>query len=100
MTQIPIKGKDGNPVRYAYLEGDNLKFQMEYFARDAEEGNYEVIQTVSPSEFPNLANMFGIDLNSDPLSIAQQISDMGRGDELREALNNKDIKCEIFTWRS
>ena len=100
MAQIPILGKDGKPVRYADLDGENLKFEFEYYARDENEGDYEVIQTVSPDEFPNLANRFGLDPKSDPLSMAQQISDLGRGEELKDALNSKAIKCELFTWRS
>jgi hypothetical protein len=30
----------------------------------------------------------------------QQISDAGRGEEFVDALNDKEIKCEIWTWSS
>ena len=49
MAQIKIKGKNGKSVRYASLDGQNLKLQFEYYARDDNEGDYEVIQTVSPT---------------------------------------------------
>lgn len=100
MTQIPIKGKNGKPVRYAYLDGDKLALQFEYFSRGANEGDYEVIQTVSPENFPAIAIKFGLDPTLNILEIVQQISDLRRGDELVKALNKKEIACEIFTWGS
>jgi len=100
MKQISLLGKDGDPIRYVGLEGENLKFEFEWFARTEDEGDYEVIQTVAPAEFPAIAARFGIDPTTDPLSMVQQISDMGRGEELKDALNSKEIYCEIFTWRS
>jgi hypothetical protein len=30
----------------------------------------------------------------------QQISDAGRGEEFVDALNSKEIKCEIWAWSS
>ena len=65
MAQIPVKGRDGKPVRYAYLDGGNLQLQFEYYARDENEGEYEVIQTVSPDEFATIANKFGLDPSDD-----------------------------------
>ena len=100
MAEITIVDKDGNPVRYASLDCENLKFQFEYFARGEGGSDYEVIQTVSPEEFPNIARMFDLDPTLDVLTMAQQISDMGRGEELKEALNDKKINCDLFTWGS
>ena len=100
MAQISIKGKDGKPVRYASLDGENLKLQFEYYARHENEGDYEVIQTVAPEEFAAIANKFGLDPSSDILTIIQQISDAGRGEELVDALNDKEIKNELWTWLS
>ena len=100
MAQIKIKGKNGKPVRYAYLDGQNLKLQFEYYARDDNEGDYEVIQTVCPTEFAAIANKFGLDPTSEILAIVQQILDAGRGEEFVDALNDKEIKCEIYTWVS
>jgi hypothetical protein len=78
----------------------NIRRNFEYYARHENEGDYEVIQTVAPEEFAAIANKFGLDPTSDILAIVQQISDAGRGEELVAALNSKEIKCEIFTWRS
>jgi hypothetical protein len=100
MARSSIQGKDGKPVRYAYLDGQNLKLQFEYYARDDNEGDYEVIQTVAPEEFAAIANKFGLDPTSDILTIVQQISDAGRGEELVDALNDKEIKNELWTWLS
>lgn len=77
-----------------------LKLQLEHYARHDNEGDYEVIQTVAPEEFAAIANKFGLDPTSDILAIVQQISDAGRGEEFVDALNSKEIKCEIWTWSS
>jgi hypothetical protein len=100
MTQITILGKDNQPVRYAYLDSGNLKLEFEYYARDDDEGDYEVIQTVHPENFAAIATKFGVDPSEDILSIIQKISDTGRGQELVDALNSKEIVCELFTWLS
>jgi hypothetical protein len=100
MSQISIKGEDGKPVRFAYLDGDNLRLQFEYYARDADEGDYEVIQTVLAEDFASIAIKFGLDPKQNILEILQQISDSLRGQELVDALDSKEIKCEVFTWGS
>jgi hypothetical protein len=100
MSQISIKGEDGKPVRFAYLDGDNLRLQFEYYARDADEGDYEVIQTVLAEDFASIAIQFGLDPKQNILEILQQISDSLRGQELVDALDSKEIKCEVFTWGS
>ena len=100
MAQIPIVGADGKPVRYAYLSDGNLKFEIEYYERTEGEGDYEIIQTVNPQDFASSATKFGLDPSIDILSIIQQISDAGRGEELRDALNSKEIKNDLWTWLS
>ena len=100
MAQIPIKGKNGKPVRYAWLDGAELRLQFEYYARDADEGDYEIIQTVLAEDFASIAIKFGLDPKQNILDILQQISESRRGEELVNALNNKEIECETFTWVS
>ena len=100
MAQIKIKGNYGKPVRYASLDDQNLKLQFEYYARNANEDDYEVIQTVSPESFASIAIKFELDPSLNILEILQQISDSRRGEELVDALNKKEIPCELFTWRS
>jgi hypothetical protein len=100
MSQISIKGEDGKPIRFAYLDGDELRLQFEYYARDADEGDYEVIQTVLAEDFASIAIKFGLDPKQNILEILQQISDSLRGQELVDALDSKEIKCEVFTWGS
>jgi len=100
MADVKVRGADGKPVRYAFLDGQNLKLQFEYYARHENEGDYEVIQTVAPAEFAVIANKFGLDPTSEILAIVQQISDSGKGEEFVDALDSKEIKCEIWTWMS
>ena len=100
MTEISILGNDGKAVRYASLANGSLRLQFEHFARNENEGDYEVIQTVAPENFKTIATKFGLDPSSDILAIVQQISNFGRGQELVDALNDKEIPCELFTWLS
>lgn len=100
MAQIPLIGNDGKPVRYAYLDNGNLKFEFEYYERTEGEGDYEIIHTVAPQDFASIAIKFDIDPSLDILTIVQKISDSGRGEELKDALNNKEIKNELWTWLS
>jgi hypothetical protein len=100
MTQVVITGNDGKPIRYAHLNGFNLVLQVEYLSSNEYEGDYEVIQTISQEEFVPIAKEFGLDPSAHILEIIQQISDLGRGEEFVAALDNKEIKCEIFTWLS
>jgi hypothetical protein len=100
MRQIRIVDNDGKPIRYAYLDHDNLKFEFGYYAQDDYEGDYEVIQTVNPEDFGSISTMFGFDSHDDILSIVQQISDSGRGEDLIDALDGMIIKNENVNWRS
>ena len=100
MTQIPIIGSDGKPVRYAYLENEELKFVFEYYEKIEGEGDYEIIHTVAPQDFASIAIKFGLNPHLDILTVIQQITDAGKGEELKDALNSKEIENEIWTWLS
>jgi hypothetical protein len=100
MAQIPIIGAAGKPVRYAYLENENLKFEFEYYEGIDGQGDYEIVHTVAPQDFASVATKFGLDPSLDILTIIQQISDAGKGEELKDALNSKEIQNEIWTWLS
>jgi hypothetical protein len=42
--------------------------------------------------------MFGLNPKDSILSLVQQITDMGKGQELERALTKKEIKNELWTW--
>lgn len=98
MKQIRIVDGDGKTIRYAYLEHESLKFEFEFYAPHEDEGDYEIIQTVAPAEFKFIATMFGLNPMQDILSLVQEISDSGRGRELIDALNSKEIKNKLHKW--
>ena len=101
MAQISIIGIEGKPVLYASLTSDGkLFFEFELYARNENEGDYEFNHTVEPDEFPKIAARFGLNPNAPILSIVQQITDTGRGQELERALTNNEIKNELWTWLS
>ena len=100
MARISILGSNRKPILYASLVGENLQFQFEYYSRGANEGDYEFIHTVIPEEFTSIATKFGLDPNKEILALVQEISDLGRGTELKKALTDKVIKNELWTWYS
>ena len=101
MAQISIIGIEGKPVLYASLTSEGkLFFEFELYARNENEGDYEFNHTVEADEFPKIAARFGLNPNDPILSIIQQITDTGRGQELERALTNQEIKNELWTWLS
>lgn len=100
MEQIPIIGSQGKPILYAYLDDGNLKFQFEYYGSSENEMDYEFIHAVAPQDFESIAIKFGLDPTLGILVLVQQITDAGRGEELKDALNSKEIPNELWTWFS
>lgn len=100
MAQISILGSDGKPILYASMKGEDLQFQFEYFSRGPDEGDYEFIHTVKAEDIPSIAVKFGLSPAKAILTLIQEISDLGRGEELKDALTDKEIKNEIWTWLS
>lgn len=100
MEQIPIIGSEGKPILYAYLGEGKLHFQFEYYGSGENEMDYEFIRSIEPADYPALAIKFGLDPRAEIPSIVQQISDAGRGEELQQALSDKVIPNNLFTWIS
>ena len=100
MTKVSILGTDGKPILYASLEGEELRFQFEYYSRSAEEGDYEFIHTVLPEDFSSITTKFALNPEKNILDQIQEISDLGQGVELHDALTAKEIKNELWTWLS
>jgi len=101
MSQISIIGDEGKPVLYASLTYEGkLFFEFELYGRNENEGDYEFNHTVEPEEFPKIAARFGLNPNAPILSIVQEITDLGRGQELERALTSNEIKNELWTWLS
>ena len=99
MSQISIIVDEGKPVLYASLKLDGkLFFEFELYGRNINEGDYEFNHTVDPEEFPGIASRFGLNPQDQILLIVQQITDMGRGQELERALTKQEIKNELWTW--
>jgi hypothetical protein len=101
MSQISIIGDEGKPVLYASLTYEGkLFFEFELYARNENEGDYEFNHTVEPEEFPRIAARFGLNPKDSILSVIQEITDLGRGQELERALTKQEIKNELWTWLS
>ena len=101
MSHISIIGDEGKPVLYASMTSEgNLFFEFELYGRNENEGDYEFNHTVEPEEFPGIANRFGLNPEEPILTVVQQITDMGKGQELERALTKQEIKNELWTWLS
>ena len=99
MSPIFIIGDEGKPVLYASLTlHGELFFEFEYYGRNENEGDYEFHHTVQPEEFPQIANRFGLNPTDPILIVVQQITDIGKGQELERALTKQEIKNELWTW--
>lgn len=100
VNQVTVLGDAGEDILYASLSNGDLSLQFEYFASEQDPHDYEFIFTVKSKDFPLIAKLFGLDENADILSNIQKISDAGRGQEFKEALNEERVPREIFTWLS
>ena len=101
MSQISIMGDEGKPVLFASLTLDGkLFFEFELYGRNENAGEYEFSHTVEPEEFPRIASRFGLNPKDPILRIVQQITDLGKGQELERALSKQEIRNELWTWLS
>jgi len=100
MTKVSILELDCKPILYASLEGEDLRFQFEYYSRSTDEGDYEFIHTVLPEDFSSITKKFALNSEKNILDQIQEISDLGKGVELHDALTEKEIKNELWTWLS
>jgi hypothetical protein len=99
MSQVSIIGDDGKPVLYASMTREGkLFFEFEIYGRNENEGDYEFSHTVEPEEFPKIAKKFELNPEDPIMNVVQQITDMGRGQELARALTKQEIKNELWTW--
>ena len=99
MPHISIIGDEGKPVLYASLtlEG-KLFFEFELYGCNENEGDYEFNHTVEAEEFPRIARRFSLNPKDPILRIVQQITDIGKGQELERALTKQEIKNQLWTW--
>jgi hypothetical protein len=101
LSQISILGTNGQPVLYADLTADGkLLFTFEIYRNEQFDFDYEFNHTVDQEDFPFFATRFGLRQDEHILSIIQQITDSGRGQELEQALTSKEVKNELWTWVS
>ncbi len=99
MTQVTIIGYQGKPILYASLDQKDLKLSFEYFG-DGDQGDYEITYTVDPQDFASIATKFAMDPGQEIMALMSQISECGLGEEFYDALKEKEIKSEFFSWYS
>jgi hypothetical protein len=88
-------------VLYADLGADGkLFFTFEIYRNEQFDFDYEFNHTVEQEEFSFIAARFGLRQDWPILSVIQQITDSGRGQELERALTLNEIRNELWTWVS
>ena len=101
LTQISVIGTNSEPVLYADITYEGkLVFEFEFYRNEQFDFDYEFKHTVDQEEFPFIAARFGLRQDQPILSLIQQITDSGRGQELERALTLNEIKNELWTWVS
>jgi hypothetical protein len=101
LTQISVIGTNSEPVLYADITSEGkLVFEFEFYRNEQFDFDYEFKHTVDQEEFPFIAARFGLRQDQPILSLIQQITDSGRGQELERALTLNEIKNELWTWVS
>ena len=97
MAQIPINGKDGKPILYAYIQDEELRLEYEVYGHGPDRRDQETIYSVKPSEYESIAGEYGGSA-TDILAIMEHISVSGRGEEFSKALDSGVIKRDKFVW--
>jgi|APCry1669189534_1035231.scaffolds.fasta_scaffold14560_1 hypothetical protein len=97
MAQIPINGKDGKPILYAYIQFESLRLEYEVYGHGPDQRDQETIYSVEPEEYEVIAKKYGGSAR-DILAIMKHISDSGRGEEFKEDLASGAIKRDKFVW--
>lgn len=98
MSEVSILGPNHEPILYASIADEEMRFQFEYYSRGGDEGDYEFIHTVNHEDFGSITTRFGLDVRKGILEQIQEISDLGRGAELLDALTENEIKNTLWTW--
>ncbi len=97
MAQIPINGKDGKPILYAYLEFESLRLEYEVYGRGPDQRDQETCYSVEPEDYEEITKKFG-GSSTDILAVMKHISDSGRGEEFEKDLDSGVIKRKKFVW--
>jgi hypothetical protein len=97
MAQIPIVGKDGEPILYAFIQFETLRLEYEVYGHGPDSRSQETCYSVEPEEYEAIAKKYGGSA-TDILAVMKQISDSGRGEEFEKDLDSGAIKRDKFVW--
>lgn len=100
MTENVLKDSEGRPLYYWNAVDNGIRFEFEYYARDADEGDLEISFTMPRSEYHKVYEKYEI-AESVPMEEAiAQISDSGRGAQLQKDLMESIERVDPFSWLS
>jgi hypothetical protein len=97
MAQIPINGKDGKPILYAYIQFETLRLEYEVYGHGPDQRDQETIYSVKSTEYEAIVLKYGGSA-TDILAVMEHISVSGRGDEFKEDLASGAIQRDKFIW--
>jgi hypothetical protein len=99
--EVTINGNDGSPILYCAINKDgNLETSFEYYGRSSGEPDLEVINTIWPTQYELIKSMFSIPFETEILDCMQIISQNRHGEDFKQAIREKVIKAEHFSWMS
>jgi hypothetical protein len=62
------------------------------------QSDLEIIDSIYPSEFPKILELFGLSAGTEILDAIKQISASGQGERFKKLVRDKTIKAKHFSW--
>ena len=96
--EVAVLDSKGEPILYCVIAEDGfLEASFEIYGGE-NQSDLEIIDSVYPSEFNKILELFNLPTNTEILTGVKMISDSGQGERFKELIRNKTIKAEHFSW--
>ena len=99
MAQLEIKDKDGRVYSYASIHEGCLRLEKEYFGHGEGSRSSEFIYTIEASEFPKICEKYGLDGDSDVMSVIESLVKRNRAGQFNNDIVTGFITvADKFSW--
>ena len=92
-----VVGTDGEPILYCVMREGCLEASFEIYG-NKDQSDLEIIDTIYPSEFPKILELFGLPSEMEILDAIRHISVNGQGERFKKLIRDNTIKAEHFSW--
>ena len=101
MTQLEIKEKDGHVYWYASIHDGCLRLEKEFYGNGEGSRSSEFIYTIEASEFPKICEKYGLDGDSDIMSVLESLVKRNRAGQFNNDIVTGFIEvADKFSWVS